>query len=261
MSQELSSENNEVSKVDSKRSIFNLNLISLPLWVILSFVVAQLFSILVVSAFEFIGFDLGSMNQSLLVLILSAFAYIFMILFVIGIPWLIKKIPTSLKDIGITRLPSWTDILLSPAGLIIYVLISVLLSILFATVFPSIDLNQAQETGFDNLSRNYEYYLAFIALVVLAPVAEELIFRGYLYGKLKKYVPIWVAMIMTSIVFGAVHGAWNLAIDTFALSVIMCLLREITGNIWSSILLHMIKNGIAYYFLFINTALLTTLGG
>lgn len=261
MSQELSSDSAEINQVASKRHIFNPKLITLPLWVVLSFIVAQLFSMLLIYLFEIAGFDLDSMNQSLLVLMLTAFAYLFMIIFIIGIPWLIKKSPTSLEDIGITRLPSWTDILLSPAGLIIYVLISVLLSVVFAIIFPSIDLNQAQETGFDNLSRNYEYYLAFVALVVLAPVAEEVIFRGYLYGKLKKYVPIWVAIIMTSIVFGAVHGAWNLAIDTFALSVIMCLLREITGNIWSSILLHMIKNGIAYYFLFINTALLTTLGG
>jgi len=97
--------------------------------------------------------------------------------------------------------------------------------------------------------------------VIVAPVAEEIIFRGYLYGKLKKFVPIWVAIVVTSLIFGAIHGAWNLAIDTFALSLILCLMREFTGNIWSSILLHMVKNGIAFYILFINSSLLTTLGG
>lgn len=255
MSQELSSE------IPSKLSIFSTKLFSLPLWVVLSFFVAQLFSMLLVTGADYLGFDLGEMNQSVLMLILSALAYVFMIVFIIIVPRLVIKNTTSLKEIGINRLPSWTDILLSPAALIIYLLISVILSTIFAMIFPSIDLNQAQETGFNNLTQNYEYYLAFIALVILAPVAEEVIFRGYLYGKLKKYVPIWAAIIMTSVVFGAVHGAWNLAIDTFALSIIMCTLRELTGNIWSSILLHMTKNGIAYYFLFINTTLLTTLGG
>lgn len=258
MSQELSS---EISGNSPKLRLFSTKLISLPLWVVLSFFVAQLFSMLLIRVVDYIGIDLSEMNQSVLMLILSALAYMFMIVFIIGIPHLAIKNSTSLKEIGITRLPSWTDILLSPAALVIYLLISVILSTLFSMIFPSVDLNQAQETGFNNLTQNYEYYLAFIALVILAPVAEEVIFRGYLYGKLKKYVPIWAAIIMTSIVFGAVHGAWNLAIDTFALSIIMCTLRELTGNIWASILLHMTKNGIAYYFLFINTTLLTTLGG
>ena len=258
MSQELS---NGVSENSSKLSLFSTKLVSLPIWVVLSFFVAQLFSMLLVSGVDYIGIDLGGMNKSVLMLILSAIAYLFMIVFIISIPRLAIKNHTSLKEIGITRLPSWTDILLSPAALVVYLLISVTFSTVFSMVFPSVDLNQAQETGFNNLTQNYEYYLAFIALVVLAPVAEEVIFRGYLYGKLKKYVPIWAAIIMTSVVFGAVHGAWNLAIDTFALSIIMCTLRELTGNIWASILLHMTKNGIAYYFLFINTTLLTTLGG
>jgi membrane protease YdiL (CAAX protease family) len=103
--------------------------------------------------------------------------------------------------------------------------------------------------------------LAFVTLVVVAPIAEEIIFRGYMYGKLKKFVPIWVAILATSLLFGAVHGAWNLAIDTFALSIVLCSLREFTGNIWASILLHMVKNGIAFYILFIYPTLLTTLGG
>ena len=93
--------------------------------------------------------------------------------------------------------------------------------------------------------------LAFITLVVIAPVAEEVLFRGYLYGKLKKYVPVWAAILITSALFGLIHGTWNVAVDTFALSIILCLLRESTGGIWASILLHMIKNGIAFYFLFI----------
>jgi membrane protease YdiL (CAAX protease family) len=54
---------------------------------------------------------------------------------------------------------------------------------------------------------------------------------------------------------------WNVAADTFALSLVLCTLRQITGNIWAGVLLHMIKNGIAYYFLFINPDLFRTLGG
>lgn len=237
-------------------------LILMPLWIVLSFFVAQILLSLLIYLLVFLNVDFDSMNQSLISLILSAIVYIFMIGFAIGLPRLVKKQQTTnLQDVGLDRLPSWKDIFLSPVALVIYVAISVLLSTIISNIFTGIDMEQVQETGFDNLSQNYEYYLAFVALVIIAPFAEEVIFRGYLFGKLKKNVPVWAAIIVTSITFGAVHGAWNLAIDTFALSVVMCLLREYTGSIWSSILLHMMKNGIAYYFLFINPTILTTLGG
>ena len=44
--------------------------------------------------------------------------------------------------------------------------------------------------------------------------------------------------------------AWNLAIDTFALSVVACVLREMFGSIWPSILIHMMKNGLIATVLF-----------
>jgi hypothetical protein len=102
--------------------------------------------------------------------------------------------------------------------------------------------------------------------VIIAPIAEEVLFRGYLLGKLKKSVPIWLAILITSLLFGAFHlvnsgnYSWNLAIDTFALSIVLCSLRVLTGSIWASILLHMVKNGIAFYLFFISPLLLVTLG-
>ena len=96
---------------------------------------------------------------------------------------------------------------------------------------------------------------------MVVPFAEEILFRGYLYGKLRRVLPVWVAIIIVGLVFGGLHGAWNVAIDTFALNIILCYLRETTDGLWAPILLHMAKNGVAFYFLFINPVLLNTLGG
>ncbi|HET8884113.1 MAG TPA: CPBP family intramembrane glutamic endopeptidase, partial [Candidatus Saccharimonadales bacterium] len=134
---------------------------------------------------------------------------------------------------------------------------------------PGFNAAEPQEVGFDNLNRQYEYLLAFATLVIIAPIAEEVLFRGYLYGKLRKSVPIWAAMIAVSLLFGALHMQWNdgflaglnVGIDVFVLSIVMCSLREVTGSIWAGILLHMLKNGLAFYFLFINPVLLNTIGG
>jgi membrane protease YdiL (CAAX protease family) len=128
------------------------------------------------------------------------------------------------------------------AGMIAYAL---------STYYFNIDLDQAQETGFDNLKLPLEYIIAFIALVIMPPIAEELLFRGYLYGRLRRRMNFWWTTLFVSVLFGFVHGQWNVGIDTFVLSLFLCGLREYTGTIWASMVLHGIKNFVAYFFLFI----------
>jgi membrane protease YdiL (CAAX protease family) len=181
-------------------------------------------------------------------------------LLVIGVPWLVKRHKTTLNELGVAELPTWLDIFITPAGLVVYLVASSLLLVLATNFLPGFDANQVQEVGFKNINQQYEIVLAFIVLVVAVPIAEEVLFRGFLFGKLKKVTPIWLAILITSVLFATLHGAWNVALDTFALSVVLCVLRQITGSLWPPILLHMAKNGIAFYFLFINTTILTTLG-
>ncbi|MEP7204793.1 MAG: CPBP family intramembrane glutamic endopeptidase [Candidatus Saccharibacteria bacterium] len=235
--------------------------IVLPAWVVSGFFVAQLLVAGLFWGLEALRLPIVHASSTVLVAIMAALIYLVTLGLVIGLPWLLKQRRIGLRDIGLHRLPSWMDIWMAPAGLILYLILSAGLIYLATTFLPQFDVGQAQDTGFGHLSQRYEYILAFVTLVVVAPVAEEVLFRGYLFGKLKKFVPIWLAILVTSLLFGAVHGAWNVAIDTFALSLVLCLLRLSTGSLWASILLHMTKNGIAYYILFINPAILHTLGG
>ncbi len=232
----------------------------LPAWVFISFFTAQLLVKALIWLVSTINSTiLDSIDKTVLNTSVSALVYVFTVSIVILAPKIIQRINTTRSEIGIVRLPSWMDLLITPAGMIVYLILSSVLIIFIQKLIPGFDATQAQDVGFSQLNRRYELMLAFATLVVIAPVAEEVLFRGYLFGKLKKYIPIWLAILATSLAFGFIHGAWNIAIDTFALSIILCLLRQLTGNIWAPILLHTLKNGIAFYFLFINPTLLDTI--
>jgi membrane protease YdiL (CAAX protease family) len=133
----------------------------------------------------------------------------------------------------------------------VYMVATIAAAILAQQFLPWIDQQQPQEVGFDNLTLPVEYVLAFVALVILPPIAEELLFRGYLFGRLRERFGFWFTTAVVSVTFGFVHFQWNVGIDTAVLSVFLCYLRERTGTIWASMVLHAIKNGLAYFLLFI----------
>lgn len=222
----------------------------------MQFLVASIVSLLV-----WLGVPLASMNQLIFSTIVSAIIYGLSIVVAIWLPWRVKKYKTTRDDMGLTGRPSWLDVGLTPVVMIGYMLLSGIVISVLSSILP-IDANQDQVLPVDSsmLMATWQYILAFVMLVVLAPVGEELLFRGYLYGKLRKKAPIWIAVVMTSLTFGVAHlwtGGdgplqWAVMIDTFVLSLVMCSVREYTGAIWITIFMHMTKNGLAFYLLFVN---------
>ncbi|HMR72705.1 MAG TPA: type II CAAX endopeptidase family protein, partial [Candidatus Saccharibacteria bacterium] len=170
------------------------------------------------------------------------------------VPLILRRISArSLLDVlGLTKPPrlsmvTWAIFLWGlyfAASLVVVLLLSML-------QLPGIDLQQEQEIGFRNLQQGYEFVAAFVALVVVAPLFEEIIFRGYLYGRLRRQSGIIFSMIITSLVFGLVHFQWNVGIDVFVLSLFLCFAREKFDSIWPGVFIHAFKNGIAYTLLFI----------
>lgn len=82
----------------------------------------------------------------------------------------------------------------------------------------------------------------WISVVIMAPLVEELTFRGFMYTRLKQGMPKWIAVILTSLVFGIVHGTLIWAIYTFVFSLALIYILERTKSIWACILFHMSFN-------------------
>ena len=237
-------------------------LIILPLWTYGVFLLTQVILALAMQGLMLVGVPLESINQVVLVTIVSVLAYGFSALLVVWLPYRFWRSRTTRKELGVPDLPSWMDIFLSIPAYIVYVILSGLVMMVVVKLIPAVDLTQAQSLPYSQmmLVTRWQVLLAFIVMVVLAPLAEELLFRGYLYGKLRRYAPAIVTIVVTSLAFGLAHlwtGGdgplqWAVAIDTMVLSVMLCTLREYTGAIWAGTLVHAIKNGLAFYLLFIN---------
>ena len=193
-----------------------------------------------------------ALNSNVVQAIYSAVTYIVAIAVTIFVPWGIVKFKTTRDELGLRGLPTWTDLLLAPIGFIVFMFVATVLLAALQKLIPGINWQQTQEVGFNNLISNSDFILTFIMLVVVAPIAEEIIFRGWLYGKLRARIPAVPAILLVSVLFGIVHGQWNVGVTVFVMSVAMCVLRELTGTIWGGVLIHIIKNGIAFYLLYVN---------
>lgn len=153
------------------------------------------------------------------------------------------------EELGVNKWPTFVDLGLAPIGYVVYIILARGLTSIME-LLPWFDSGEAQDVGFSYLGGFGDKIIAFIALVLIAPIAEELIMRGWLYGKIRNKLKMLPAMLLVSVVFGLLHGQWNVAVTTFAMSIILCSMREMTGSIWSGMLLHMLSNGIAFYLLY-----------
>ena len=89
--------------------------------------------------------------------------------------------------------------------------------------------------------------LFFFSFVVLAPVQEELIFRGFLYRGVMMALGPWIAIAITAAVWAVVHPQyeWFYVAEIFLLGVAFGWLRYKTGSTILTMLLHGAMNAMA----------------
>lgn len=119
-----------------------------------------------------------------------------------------------------------------------------------------IDFQAQQEIGFLEASTTLEMSLAFVALVILAPFAEELVFRGVLLPAFSKKLGLTTAIILTSVLFGILHPPVNAMIGIGIFAIFLALIYAFTRSIWPAIMLHSLKNLLAFIAIFFAEELL-----
>ncbi|CAL0312611.1 unnamed protein product [Lupinus luteus] len=89
-------------------------------------------------------------------------------------------------------------------------------------------------------------FLYAIVVSVCAPVWEEIVFRGFLLPSLTKYMPVWCAILVSSIAFALAHFNIQRMLPLIFLGMVMGVIFTRSRNLLPSMLLHSLWNGFVF---------------
>ncbi len=85
--------------------------------------------------------------------------------------------------------------------------------------------------------------LMAVAAVIVAPLCEEIVFRGYFYAVAKRFGGRWAAAVASALVFSAAHGSLPALLPLFLFGLVLSESYERTGSLWTPIAGHFFFNG------------------
>jgi uncharacterized protein len=137
---------------------------------------------------------------------------------------------------------------LSSAGLVVLLLlVFVVLSVVWSALF-----HPSEEKLLEELGSNEGTGLLLLSAAltcVIAPIGEEMLFRGFIFTALRNWRGTLPAALITGVLFGAVHVGSAPALDLVPLAALgfgLCLLYRRTGSIYPCFAAHSLNNSIAF---------------
>jgi uncharacterized protein len=87
-------------------------------------------------------------------------------------------------------------------------------------------------------------------IVALAPLTEEIFFRGFMFTGLRRRMPFAAAAAISAGLWGLFHytgpGTWGVVVQLVVFGIALSWLYERTGSIWPPIAVHAVNNAIAF---------------
>jgi membrane protease YdiL (CAAX protease family) len=147
---------------------------------------------------------------------------------------------------GLRRAPFWSTLGWAALGVFSFFVIS---AIYAGIVQPDAKQDVVESLGGDQ--GTFGLIIAGLMVIAVAPVVEEIFFRGFFYRALRSRFSIVVAALMDGLLFGVIHyngGADGLLIlpPLALLGFIFCLVYERTGSLYPVIGMHAFNNSLAF---------------
>ena len=92
-------------------------------------------------------------------------------------------------------------------------------------------------------------WLGIISYGILAPLGEEIVFRGVVYGQLRKVLKVPYAVVLSGLAFGLFHGNLVQAVYATVIGCLLALVYEWYGTIAAPMLFHSVANLFVYVML------------
>jgi hypothetical protein len=144
-----------------------------------------------------------------------------------------------------------------PSNIAVYVLAGFALSLALQGLAHLLPI--PKELPIDSFFRTpAEAWALSILSVTLAPLMEELFFRGFLYPVLARRFGLPIAVFLTALAFALLHGAqlmftWGPVLVIFLVGVVLTMVRARQNSVAASVLIHMAYNGTITAAMFVAT--------
>lgn len=117
--------------------------------------------------------------------------------------------------------------------------ISCLMNLLIALIpIDDVEYQKIAEEMFNNNG----IVIQLVVIGILAPVSEELIFRGLIFRRSRDYVGFMWAAVCSGLFFGIYHGNLTQGIFAFFMGMLFAAIYEHFGTLWAPIVAHMANN-------------------
>ncbi len=136
-------------------------------------------------------------------------------------------------------------------------LISFIVTPLLHQINEGLEPQVAVQMIFDAKKNNPSLLIALaIMACVVAPICEEILFRGYLYSVLKRYSCRLFAAIISGLIFGIIHASLTSIAPLAVIGILLAVIYEFSGSLWAPIICHSIFNtvNILAMIFFVNAA-------
>lgn len=115
------------------------------------------------------------------------------------------------------------------------------------------DIFEDYEKVTETLSiQNGSPLITIFLVVVIGPVAEEVLFRGVIYGKLRDSFTVTQAAVISAAIFGIYHKNIVQGVYAALFGILLAYIFEKTQTIWGSVLMHMVFNLSSYLILWLS---------
>jgi membrane protease YdiL (CAAX protease family) len=161
--------------------------------------------------------------------------------------WYLQRYKVGIHALGIRWFNVGKALVYVLGGIIGFIILIVGVLTLISVLLPGFNPDEAQVNEFTKAASDPgTRRLSFIALVLIPPIIEEVVFRGFVFPAFARRWGVWAGAITSSILFGLAHLQGNVGVYTVVLGLLLCLMYVKLRSIVPGILLHMLNNYLAF---------------